>query len=131
MKKLFPFLVIFVFFTSCEKKYVITPTLFGKCELISTCGGFAGICHTLQSTGQSSYIILTFNSNFCFYGNDTLRIKGKFRVFNRTLNNESYKNLEAGSMGGEYTLTGNVLSWPENRSCCDCFGTFYKRIDFS
>jgi len=129
MKKLIPFLIILVFSAGCEKNTVISPTLFGKWEWTSTCGGFAGICYTPQSTGQNSYIIFTADSNFYFYGNDTLKIKGKFHVFNITVNNESYKYLEAGSMGGEYTLTGDELSWPENHACCDCFGTSYIRTE--
>jgi len=117
-----------VILSSCEKNYVKVPGLVGRWDWVSTCGGFAGICYTPESTGKSSYYVFTADSNYYFYANDTLISKGRYHTYTRVAEDSKVLNmLQAGEMSAAYNISGDLLSWPSDFLCCDFMGSSYRK----
>jgi hypothetical protein len=85
MKKLLVALLIIVSFYGCEKNYVdVSPSIIGKWSWVSTCGGFAFQCIYADSTPQKIKLIITADSIYKFYQNDTLIVNFKFHTYELT-----------------------------------------------
>ena len=82
MKKLIIVLVLVASCYGCKKdeSVIYSSSLIGEWSWISTCGLAETDCQTPVSTHTSRKIILTSDSLFYFYQNDTLTISSRFHT---------------------------------------------------
>jgi hypothetical protein len=82
MKKLILLLLIFIYCIGCEKDNSMrySSSLIGKWSWLRTCGGFAG-CLGPKEEHITITLVITADSIYNNYLNDTLRISGRFHTY--------------------------------------------------
>jgi len=126
--------IALIMMVSCNKENtssVISTSLTGEWNWISSTGGIAGIKYTPETTGEKRRITFDTDSVFRFYRNDTLKIECKYHL----LKVPTSDGLDSTKLVS-YTYT-TIRQYYEVQSdgvlvlsddCMDCFMSQYKRI---
>jgi len=131
MKKVIFLLSMTILCNGCAKDdtFISSSSLIGEWSWISTCGGIAGICYTPKSTNQRINLVLTVDSMYKSFINDTLKDSGKFHVYKLiSADTKDTSNvLQYGSASQTFLIIRDTLYFPKGDLCFDCFSTNYKR----
>jgi hypothetical protein len=131
MKKVTLLLVVIAFSFGCKKDdtFISSSCLIGEWSWISTCGGIAGICYTPKSTNQRINLVLTVDSMYQSFTNDTLKDSGKFHVYKLiSADTKDTSNiLQYGSTSEMYLIMRDSLYFTQGDLCFDCFSSNFKR----
>jgi hypothetical protein len=130
MKRIIFLLVIIVSCYTCKKdnSYNFSPNLTGEWSWISSCGGFAYMCYTPKSTNSRINLVITADSIFSSFKNDTLISSVRFRVHKliSTDTKDTTNVIEYDSQSQWFSIKHDTLNL--NDFCCDRFYSKYKRI---
>ena len=127
MKKLIFLLLIFIYCCGCEKDDSIrySSSLIGKWSWLRTCGGFAG-CLGPKEEHITITLVITNDSVYNDYVNDTLRISSRFHTYESiTADGKDTLNVIKFDNGGQeyFSIDHDTLSMGDN-----ILGSIYRRI---
>lgn len=127
-------MILILLFSSCDDNGIDalhrSNGLIGEWKWLESCGGFAGQCHTPESTGDTKTIEFTADSTYRMILNDSLILESPFHIQkSKSIYSEDSTEViiyDKHSIRQSFSINNDSLIL--NDEVYDGFQNFYKRI---
>jgi hypothetical protein len=131
MKKIIVLILVLISFYECKKDNPsnFSSSIIGEWAWISSCGGISYNCYTPKTTNHKINLVITVDSMFNTYQNDTLISTTRFQTFISPTSDlpgtaDVIKFNSSNQL--KFSIVRDTLFL--NDFCCDGFNHIYKRI---